>query len=99
MPCPGGAVLGNSVGAAVTSLVLVIIVISKFTEGAWIAVVSMGVLFVMMKGDPAADTDAGWTYGVIDPAGKVTDAGRLDVCMSCHEHAQYDRLFGTPSAP
>jgi len=40
----------NSIGAVVTSLVLVIIVISKFTEGAWIAVVSMGVLFVMMRG-------------------------------------------------
>ncbi|HVV76803.1 MAG TPA: APC family permease [Mycobacteriales bacterium] len=40
----------NSVGAVVTALVLVIIVISKFTEGAWIAIVAMGVLFAMMKG-------------------------------------------------
>jgi amino acid transporter len=40
----------NSIGAVVTSLVLVIILISKFTEGAWIAVVSMGVLFLMMRG-------------------------------------------------
>ena len=40
----------NTVGAVVTSLVLVIIVISKFTEGAWIAVVAMLVLFVMMRG-------------------------------------------------
>ncbi|HET7529577.1 MAG TPA: APC family permease [Mycobacteriales bacterium] len=40
----------NSVGAVVTSLVLVIIVISKFTEGAWIAVVAMGVLFLLMRG-------------------------------------------------
>src|SRR5437764_8267854 len=39
----------NSVGAVVTSLVLVIILISKFTEGAWIAVVAMGVLFLMMR--------------------------------------------------
>ena len=39
----------NSIGAVVTSLVLVIILISKFTEGAWIAVVSMGVLFMMMR--------------------------------------------------
>jgi amino acid transporter len=40
----------NTIGAIVTSLVLVIILISKFTEGAWIAVVSMGVLFLMMRG-------------------------------------------------
>ena len=40
----------NSVGAVVTSLVLVIILISKFTEGAWIAVVAMAVLFLMMRG-------------------------------------------------
>jgi amino acid transporter len=40
----------NTVGAVVTSLVLVIILVSKFTEGAWIAVVSMAVLFMMMRG-------------------------------------------------
>ena len=40
----------NSVGAVVTILVLVIIVISKFTEGAWIAIVAMGLLFALMKG-------------------------------------------------
>ena len=40
----------NTIGAVVTSLVLVIILVSKFTEGAWIAVVSMGVLFLMMRG-------------------------------------------------
>jgi amino acid transporter len=39
----------NSVGAVVTSLVLVIILVSKFTEGAWIAVVAMAVLFSMMR--------------------------------------------------
>ncbi|HEX4655571.1 MAG TPA: APC family permease [Mycobacteriales bacterium] len=40
----------NSIGAVVTSLVLIIILISKFTEGAWIAVVAMFVLFMMMRG-------------------------------------------------
>ena len=40
----------NSIGAVVTSLVLVIVVISKFTEGAWIAVVAMLVLFMLMRG-------------------------------------------------
>jgi amino acid transporter len=40
----------NSVGAVVTALVLVIILISKFTQGAWIAIVAMIVLFTMMRG-------------------------------------------------
>jgi hypothetical protein len=40
----------NSIGAVVTALVLAIILISKFTEGAWIAIVAMGVLFTMMRG-------------------------------------------------
>ncbi|MDQ1705652.1 MAG: hypothetical protein QOF18_2018 [Frankiaceae bacterium] len=40
----------NSVGAVVTSLVLIIILISKFTQGAWIAVVAMAVLYALMRG-------------------------------------------------
>src|SRR3954453_9111687 len=40
----------NTAGAGVTSLVLVIILISKFTEGAWIAVVVMAVLYALMRG-------------------------------------------------
>jgi amino acid transporter len=40
----------NTIGAAVTALVLVIVLISKFTEGAWIAIVAMMVLFLMMRG-------------------------------------------------
>jgi len=40
----------NSIGAVVTMLVLVIILVSKFVEGAWIAVLAMAVLFLMMKG-------------------------------------------------
>jgi amino acid transporter len=40
----------NTIGAIVTSLVLVIILVSKFTSGAWIAVVAMGVLFLLMRG-------------------------------------------------
>jgi amino acid transporter len=40
----------NTVGAAVTGLVLIIILVSKFTEGAWIAIVAMIVLFMLMRG-------------------------------------------------
>ena len=40
----------NTIGAIVTTLVLVIILVSKFTAGAWIAVVAMALLFVLMRG-------------------------------------------------
>ena len=40
----------NLVGAAVTALVLVIVVATKVPEGAWIAVLAMIVLFTTMKG-------------------------------------------------
>jgi len=40
----------NAVGLTLTSLVLVIVLVTKFTHGAYIAIIAMGVLFVMMKG-------------------------------------------------
>ncbi len=40
----------NTVGACVTGLVLVIVVISKFADGAWIAVAAMVVIWFTMNG-------------------------------------------------
>jgi hypothetical protein len=40
----------NAVGACVTGAVLVIVVISKFLDGAWIAVAAMVVLWLTMRG-------------------------------------------------
>ncbi|HEY9289667.1 MAG TPA: APC family permease [Microlunatus sp.] len=40
----------NTIGAICTGAVLVIVLISKFTHGAYIAIIAMAVLFVMMKG-------------------------------------------------
>ncbi|WP_280715090.1 APC family permease [Kitasatospora sp. MAP5-34] len=40
----------NGFGACVTALVLVIVMITKFTQGAWLAVVAALVLFGMMRG-------------------------------------------------
>jgi amino acid transporter len=39
----------NSVGLVFTGLVLVIVLITKFTKGAWIVCIAMPVLFLMMK--------------------------------------------------
>jgi amino acid transporter len=40
----------NTLGGSLTTVVLVIIVLTKFTHGAWLVLVSMPVLFVLMKG-------------------------------------------------
>jgi hypothetical protein len=54
-------------------------------------------LFVMTKiGAPdTPGTDRGWIYGTLTPDGQTaTSAGRVERCMSCHEHADHERLFG-----
>ncbi|WP_114560802.1 APC family permease [Desertihabitans aurantiacus] len=39
----------NAVGLSMTGVVLVIVVVSKFTQGAYLAILAMAVLFVLMK--------------------------------------------------
>jgi amino acid transporter len=39
----------NSIGLALTGLVLVIVLVTKFTQGAWIAILAMVLVFVNMK--------------------------------------------------
>jgi amino acid transporter len=39
----------NTLGGSLTTVVLVIIVITKFTHGAWLVLVAMPILFVLMK--------------------------------------------------
>jgi amino acid transporter len=40
----------NAIGLSLTSTVLVIVLVTKFTHGAYIAIIAMAVLFLMMKG-------------------------------------------------
>lgn len=40
----------NAVGATLTALVLVIVLLTKFTHGAWLVVIAMPLLFLGMKG-------------------------------------------------
>ncbi len=40
----------NGIGLSVTGTVLVVVLITKFTHGAWIAILAMGVCFVVMRG-------------------------------------------------
>ncbi|GAB7189981.1 APC family permease [Kineococcus sp. NUM-3379] len=39
----------NSVGLAMTGVVLVIVLLTKFTQGAWLAILAMAVIFVNMR--------------------------------------------------
>lgn len=40
----------NAFGLSVTGIVLVVVLITKFTHGAWIAILAMAIIFVLMKG-------------------------------------------------
>lgn len=40
----------NTIGFILTGTVLVVVILTKFTHGAWIAALAMGALFIMMKG-------------------------------------------------
>ena len=58
-------------------------------------------LFIMFRLDPRTpDTDEGWVYATVSPAGQVTSAGRVSSCMGCHEtSATHERLYGVPLSP
>ena len=54
-----------------------------------------GALFIMYKTtESTPGTDKGWVYGTVTVDGRVTSAGRVESCMSCHTEARYGRLFG-----
>jgi hypothetical protein len=40
----------NAIGLTMTGIVLIIVLLTKFTHGAYIAIIAMGVLFMLMKG-------------------------------------------------
>jgi hypothetical protein len=47
----------------------------------------------------ATETDAGWVYAVLTPdARTVVESGKIERCMSCHQGAPHERLFGPPWA-
>jgi len=58
-------------------------------------------LFIMFKLDPTTpETDEGWVYATVSPAGQVTAGGRVATCMGCHEaSATHERLFGVSKYP
>ncbi|MHB9852760.1 amino acid permease [Streptomyces krungchingensis] len=67
----------NAVGAVVTGLVLVIVLATKFTEGAWLAVLAATVLWVMMRGIRRHYDAVGAELAVDDPRSELVPPSRV----------------------
>ncbi|MFK8905999.1 APC family permease, partial [Streptomyces sp. YS-3] len=67
----------NTLGALVTGLVLVIVLATKFTEGAWLAVVAAIVLWVMMRGIRRHYDATAAELAVTDPREQLVPPSRV----------------------
>ncbi|WP_223281275.1 APC family permease [Streptomyces antnestii] len=67
----------NALGGCVTGLVLVIVLATKFTEGAWLAVLAATVLYVMMRGIHRHYDTTSEELAVSDPAAELTSPSRV----------------------
>ncbi|MFE3186772.1 APC family permease [Streptomyces violascens] len=67
----------NSLGAVVTALVLVIVLITKFTQGAWLAVVAAVLLWVMMRGIRRHYDRTATELAVTDPRDELVPPSRV----------------------
>ncbi|MER5177521.1 amino acid permease [Streptomyces sp. NPDC002896] len=67
----------NGVGSLVTGLVLVIVLATKFTEGAWLAVLAAIVLWVMMRGIRRHYDAIAAELAVTDPHGELVAPSRV----------------------
>ncbi|MEV0374419.1 APC family permease, partial [Streptomyces sp. NPDC050636] len=67
----------NGVGACVTGLVLVIVLATKFMQGAWLAVLAGIVLWVMMRGIRRHYDTVSAELQVTDPSAELTPPSRV----------------------
>ncbi|MFI1252895.1 APC family permease [Streptomyces netropsis] len=67
----------NALGAMVTGLVLVIVLATKFTQGAWLAVVAAIVLWVTMRGIRRHYDATAAELAVTDPHAELTRPSRV----------------------
>jgi amino acid transporter len=67
----------NGTGAIVTGLVLLIVLATKFTQGAWLAVLAAVVLWVMMRGIRRHYDATAAELAVTDPRGELTLPSRV----------------------
>jgi hypothetical protein len=50
-------------------------------------------LYIILRA-AVKDSDDGWVYATVSPEGRVTAAGKIESCASCHKLAKNERLFG-----
>ncbi|GAB2796458.1 APC family permease [Streptomyces chlorus] len=67
----------NTTGAAVTGLVLVIVLVTKFTQGAWLAVLAAVLLWLMMRGIRRQYDRTAAELAVTDPRQESTPPSRV----------------------
>jgi amino acid transporter len=67
----------NAIGLTVTALVLIVVLITKFTHGAWIAILAMVVLFFLMRA----------IYRHYDRVAKELEAADEDAALPSRIHA------------
>ncbi|WP_328677780.1 APC family permease [Streptomyces sp. NBC_00322] len=67
----------NATGAVITFLVLVIVLATKFTQGAWLAVLAAVVLFVMMRGIRRHYDSVAAELAVTDPRSEMVRPSRV----------------------
>ncbi|MDX2681653.1 amino acid permease [Streptomyces sp. NY05-11A] len=67
----------NGTGAVVTGLVLLIVLATKFTQGAWLAVVAATVLWVMMRGIRRHYDATAAELAVTDPRDQLVPPSRV----------------------
>ena len=54
-------------------------------------------VWLMEKRRPGFDKEHGdWWYATVDAQGKVANAGKVEACISCHDSADNDYVFGLP---
>ncbi|WP_405891161.1 APC family permease [Streptomyces sp. NBC_00133] len=67
----------NATGAVITCLVLIIVLATKFTQGAWLAVLAAIVLFVMMRGIRRHYDSVAAELAVTDPRSEMVRPSRV----------------------
>ncbi|MEU0783668.1 APC family permease [Streptomyces sp. NPDC006173] len=67
----------NAVGAVVTGLVLLIVLTTKFTQGAWLAVLAAAVLWLMMRAIRRHYDATAAELAVTDPHAELVPPGRV----------------------
>ncbi|MFF4950424.1 APC family permease [Streptomyces chattanoogensis] len=67
----------NAVGAVVTGLVLVVVLLTKFTQGAYLAVIAAVVLWVMMRGIRRHYDNTAAELAVADPRAETVAPSRV----------------------